>query len=277
MKKPKFRSKRHNVILIQDRVSHTSKGLRGPLRCRRVTPYSHGVRPIPRDAVVINFGGAAPPFTLHDTMRVLNKPEAIAISANKLRTFEALQKANVPTVKWSVDKGEVAKWQAKDHKALARLNLNSSGGRGIKIVGPGEPIPQAPLYTRNFPKTHEFRVHVVNREAIDIVEKKIREELKDDKSNRIIRSHRNGWVFAHDNLAISDPTDLATLRRCACSATLAVGLDFGAVDILCILDDSKPRRLKSLVVCELNSAPGIENKATMSAYVKAFNTLIGTK
>lgn len=277
MNKPTFAGKRNDVILVQDRISNTSKhSLRPSLRCRRITPYSTGVRDIPDGATVINFGGGQIPFLVRPSFRILNPPDKVALSSNKLRTFELLSKAAVPCVRWTVDKNKVSEWIAQGHKVLARQRLDSSGGRAI-VVFDKLPAPEAPLFTRYFPKTHEFRVHVVGGEAIDLVEKKIKSELKDKVENRVIRSHRNGWVFAHDSLSISDGADLAHLRKLAVDAVRAVGLDFGAVDILCTLDDGNPRRLKTALVCELNSAPGIENTVTCAAYVKGLNRLIELK
>jgi hypothetical protein len=283
--KPKFSEKRQNVILVQDRISRTSKhSLRPALRCRRITPYSKDIQPIPKGSVAINFGGGA--FgTLPGVLKravdekicvILNPPDKVAISSNKLRTFELFAKSQVPTVRWTVDKGEAGKWLGKGHKVLCRMALASSGGRGIRVLEAVGDIPDAPLFTRYFPKTHEFRVHVVDGEAIDITEKKVRNEIK-DKADRLIRSHSNGWVHAHDLLSVNHPDDLASLRALAVKAISAVGLDFAAVDVLCTLSEGEPRRLKSAVVCEVNSAPGIENEITKNAYVAAFNKLIAKR
>ncbi len=280
--RPKFSEKRQNVVLVQDRISNTSKRvLRGALNARRITPWSVNVQPIPVGSYVINFGGGALPPSIEraaqGAYRVLNPPDKVAIASNKINTFMALLKAKVPTVKWTTDKGDIAEWLGKDHKVLARLSVTSSGGRGIRVLEAGGDIPDAPLYTRYFPKTHEFRVHVVNGQAIDLVEKKLREENREKREKlSVIRNHDNGWVFAHDNLSLTHADDITRLRGLAVDSAQAVGLDFGAVDILAILDEAAPRRLKKCVVCELNSAPGIENTVTTAAYVKAFNELIAS-
>lgn len=277
--RPKFSEKRENVILVQDRISKTSKhSLRPALRCRRITPYSTNVRPIPRGAFIINFGGGTLPVPYRDDFRVLNKPEAIALSANKLRTFELLAKSQVPTVKWTTTAGDVFRWISKGHKVLVRSTLSSSGGRGITCLetcGSVEAVPNAPLFTRYFPKTHEFRVHVVGGKAIDLTEKKLREELKEKRDAvSIVRSHDNGWVHAHGDLSIVSDIDRQNLEKLGMDAVRAVGLDFGAVDILASLDSNVPRRLSKAVVCEVNSAPGIENEVTRKAYADALNKLI---
>lgn len=292
--KPKYSEKRQNVILVQDRISRTSKRvLRNALRCRRITPWSSGVQPIPNGSVVINFGGGALPEAINRAklgdIRVLNPPNKVAIASNKLRTFEALSKADVPCVHWTTDKKIVEQWLRKNNRVLARLSVSSSGGRGIRVLGlpsgvggagkavehVANLIPDAPLYTRYFPKTHEFRVHVVGGLGIDLVEKKLRDDLRENRPDRsTIRNHDNGWVFAHDNLSVTAPDDVAKLLSLGVSAIGAVGLDFGAADLLAVMDEGNPRRIKKVVVCEINSAPGIENTKTVAAYVQAFNDLV---
>lgn len=272
-----YRTKREDVILVQDRRSNTAKhSLRPALRARRITPWSVGIQPIPLGAFVINFGGGALPFPRRSDLRIFNPPESVAKSANKLTTFQLLQKADVPSVRWTVDKNEALQWLQKGHKTLARLSLSSSGGRGIKVCESAEQLLAAPLWTRYFPKTHEFRIHVVDGKAIDLTEKKLRAELKDKRAGEIslIRSHDNGWVHAHGDISLSSPADLEKLKVLAVSACRALGLDFGAVDILASLTVDNPRRLTKAVVCEVNSAPGIENEATKIAYTTAFNTMM---
>jgi glutathione synthase/RimK-type ligase-like ATP-grasp enzyme len=280
-KKVAFKDKRPNVILLQDRVSHTSKlSLRPALRARRITPFSRDIQPIPRGAVLVNFGATEIPAWVRPDMVFLNNPDAIRDSSNKYHTFVKLKEAEVPTVKWTCDKGEASKWLDKGHKVLARLVLNSSGGRGIHVANTPVELRDAPLFTRYFPKTHEFRVHVVGNKAVDLVEKKIRQDLKEDKDNRVIRNHRNGWVFAHDSISLTDRADLDKIRELGVQAIRAVGLDFGAVDILACLDGTggaPDRRLTKSVVCEVNAAPGIENTVTQAAYVNGLNELIQIK
>lgn len=277
--RPRYAEKRANVILVQDRSSKTSKfSLRPALRCRRITPWSKNIQPMVPNTVVINFGaGAIPIRGLPDTI-ILNSPHDVAKSANKLRTLELLKAAGVETCRWTTDRKTAIGWFGKDHKVLARTNLSSSGGRGIRVAARDEELFEAPLYTRYFPKTHEFRVHVVDGKAVDLTEKKLRHDLKDKRGqSSVIRSHDNGWVHAHDDLSISDNRDVATIRDLGERAVRAVGLDFGCADILACLDSNVPRRLTKSVVCEVNSAPGIENEVTKNAYVKALNKLIEKK
>jgi D-alanine-D-alanine ligase-like ATP-grasp enzyme len=119
---------------------------------------------------------------------------------------------------------------------------------------------------------------VVDGKAIDLTEKKLKEEFRANRNDKsIVRSYDNGWVHAHAGLSLTSGDDLESLRKLAVDAISAVGLDFGAVDVLACLDTADPRRLSKAVVCEVNSAPGIENEITKDAYVKAFNEVIAAK
>jgi glutathione synthase/RimK-type ligase-like ATP-grasp enzyme len=119
---------------------------------------------------------------------------------------------------------------------------------------------------------------VVNGEAIDITEKKLRNDLKEKREDvSLVRSHDMGRVHAHDNLSITEASDVEALRKLGADAIRAVGLDFGAVDVLACLNSDIPRRVTKLVVCEVNSAPGIENEVTKRAYARALNKLIDEK
>ena len=137
-------------------------------------------------------------------------------------------------------------------------------------------IPDASLYTRNFPKTHEYRIHVAGGQVIDMVEKKARDGVESD---RTIRNHAGGWVFAHDDLT-AEMDDLCHLAVCA---TNALGLDFAGVDILAklgpvpALASLTPRPVVDAVVCELNSAPAWECTSTIAAYEEYFRNVLPTR
>ncbi len=200
----------------------------------------------------------------------LNPATSVARAINKLETFKCLTEAKVPTPKWTTEPDEVRKWLKKEHSVLARKNLTGAGGAGIHLIVPGGDLPQCGLYVRNYPKTHEFRVHVFDGQVIDFTEKKAK---LDDNGNpvvsdRLVRNHDNGWVFAHDGLSV-DGAGREAIGRTSMDAVRALGLLFGAVDILAILEPPNlqgVRTLKSAVVCEVNTAPGLENTQTIQAY-----------
>lgn len=175
---------------------------------------------------------------------------------------------------------DVQPWLDGGHQVVVRKTTKGSAGRGIRVLSPQnwhgriEDIEEAPLYTRYYPKTHEFRIHVFNGQVIDFTEKKAKEGVEVD---RVVRNHDNGWVHAH-NVTPMFWRGRAAIEDASVASVKALGLDFGAVDVLAVLgpfmnegptpDDAK-REVVSFKVCEVNTAPGLENTSTIEAYSKA--------
>lgn len=206
--------------------------------------------------VVINWGRVVVlPPELAEEVVWRNRPEAISVCGHKLRTLTRLQEANVPTLEYTTDPAVAAGW---GDRVYARHLLRASSGRGVEVVEPGAPIPQAPLYTRAFDTREEYRVHVMYGSGAFFIQKKMRmrEERRPAAFTPLVRSHGNGWVFAHKE--VIPPMDVPHL---ATRAIIACGLTFGAVDIL--FDGERA------VVCEVNSAPGVGG-TTVDKYVEAF-------
>lgn len=263
-----------------------------PERYTRRRPYFKGNS----SPLVVNWGSTIHPSWLEDkrfhlTPIILNAGSRVKEAIDK-RTF--FQKASgldgVPLLRWTSERERATKWLIKGYKVICRTNLTASSGKGIILVSPsdeaigsesggteptsGSLLVEAPLYTRYYPKTHEFRVHVFNGKVIDFTEKKFRGgvDARSQAGNRtIIRSHDNGWVHAHENISLS-VLDCEELGRSCVALVSGFGLSFGAVDVLAILeppDADRKRRLKSFVVCEVNTGPGLENTKTIEAYSQA--------
>jgi glutathione synthase/RimK-type ligase-like ATP-grasp enzyme len=140
---------------------------------------------------------------------------------------------------------------------FVRKKLNASSGRGI-VVTTTLPIDDAPLYVKSINKTKEFRVHVVADQAIDLQEKR---RKNGSRANEMIRNLDNGWVFCRQNIVAP-----AGLKELGVAAVKAIGLLFGAVDIIF---DAVGNRL---YVLEVNTAPGLTNSTAIN-YAKAFLAL----
>lgn len=234
-------------------------------------------------ALIINYGCASNPLWCWRGIRWLNHPHAVAISSNKLDAFRAFDEHDVPTLAWTTNPTEAKKWLDDGRNVFARTVLRGSRGDGIVLAEPGRlsmdgtsrhTLQRAPLYTRNFPKTHEFRVHVAGGRVIDVVEKKARNGMEPD---RTVRNHAGGWIFAHDALS-TDPAGLADI---CVRAVAACHLNFGAVDVLACLGPSTGRsnyrKLKKAVVCEVNSSPAWECTETFNAYRRYFSNEIANR
>jgi len=296
LKKPRVDTFKHyDLVIYAARGSNSARTLATSLGCRRWRDdlperynrrkaYFRG-KPFP---LVLNWGSTVRPDwgNIHGSMDAcskagfwLNQQEAVATAINKLSCFTKLSELEVPTVRWTTDKEKAAKWSEKGHTVFARETVTGAGGDGIRLIQPGtalNAIPTVPLYTRNFPKTHEFRVHVFDGEVIDFAEKKSRLDNGNPIADRLVRNSTNGWVFAHDNLSTSKETQ-ATLGELAVRTLGALGLVSGCVDVLGILDTDATRTLKRAVVCEVNTGPGLENTITIEAYkqaiLKKYNSL----
>jgi hypothetical protein len=235
----------------------TLKGTNKPLFIRALENSKYGPN---KDDYLINWGngGYATFPELKDVKEVaiINNPSRVNIATNKIKTFEALDKSKVRTLKWTTSKSQAEAWSKEDKTVIARKTIDGCCGEGIIIIEAGQPVPTAPLYTVYKKKTSEFRVHVFKGTVIDVVQKKLK---KGKKSDGKIRNVDDGWVFCHEN--IEEPNDL---RQLGIDAIDACGLDFGAVDIIW------NKHYNKCYVLEVNTAPGLELTPTIKAYARAF-------
>lgn len=240
---------------------------------------------IPDNAVVINYGRSNWPVWYMEArqrgVRLLNQPSAVANSVDKRLTLELLSNAGVPCLDWSTDKAVAYDWYNNWTPVIIRHQVNGKKGNGIELADPEgdlsqgynkETFPDAPLYTKHYDKDVEFRVHVVNGEVIDYVQKKRmgkkkREKLGLTDNDMLIRNHKRGWVFAHNDI-IHSPL----VKKLALDTVATLGLDYGGIDILAKTSDGE---VVDAVVCESNSAPGMSSVTTFKAYVNAFEKLAG--
>lgn len=225
------------------------------LQCLRLKVDSD-YNPRPND-LIINWGSGFFPKWDNGVVRWLNNTVNVAIAADKLESFIRLTKNNVSCPEWTIDK-EVAKAWTQKYVVLARTKLNGHSGQGIVVCDKGTvDFPDAPLYVKYKKKAAEFRVHVFQGNVIDYQQKKKRADYE-GKVDSKIRSFDNGWVFCREQVEVPQQVfDVAV------QAVGALGLDFGAVDMIW---NGFEQRAYAL---EVNTAPGLEGE-TMFSYVIAF-------
>ena len=170
-------------------------------------------------------------------------------------TFSQWRRFEVSCPEWTTDYDTALEWLDSGHTVFARTLTRAHSGLGIVIARSPEELVDAPLYTKYIKKKKEFRVHVFRNQVIDLQEK--RRSTNSPDSDFLIRNHANGFVFCRDD--IIEPTDL---RATALSAVAALGLDFGAVDIIYNAYYDKCYAL------EVNTAPGLEG-TTLESYSNA--------
>lgn len=249
--------------------SESAKDLAELLDITRVRPDGAYVPKIGHK--VINWGSGRAPNWLQQAgqrgVTVLNKIEATNTASNKLLAFQALAANGIAIPKFTTDMGTARGWLRAGDTVVERHELRGNSGAGIRIVNlddnemPND-LTTAPLYTKFIPKTAEFRVHVFRGEVIDYIEKKkVLADRRPANFNKYISSINCGWVFSR-----TDVRDMPEVRQIAIRAVAALGLDFGAVDI--VYCDGLP------YVLEVNTAPGLSG-TTLVKYANAFRRYMG--
>ena len=230
--------------------------LSAQLKYKVIQLRTEGSRFVPRDRhIVVNWGCSQRPGWLAPNVRIVNHPEAVAKATNKLKTFEAFQNAEFTHIPpWTTDKAVAEQWIKEGNAVVCRTVLNGHSGRGIVLVDREADLVAAPLYTMYVKKLKEFRCHVAFGNVVDIQEKRRRADTEEKADSRI-RNHQTGWVYCRGEIV--EPTGL---REIAVSAIAALGLDFGAVDII------YNQKKEQCLVLEVNTACGLEG-TTLTNYV----------
>jgi hypothetical protein len=266
-----------DLIIFCDRASNAASNLARRLGCRRLYASADRRLRSTSGSLVVNYGtGHNPNFSLGTKSIFLNPPEAVSRAVSKRVSYDKFRENSVPTLDYTRDRSVADAWRREGHGILCRRD-GLSGGAGIVYAPKGsESIPSAEFYTRYFPKTHEYRAHVFRGRLIDLTQKRLQNGASksedDDPTKKIVRSLENGWVHTHQGLDLpSGRKD--RLGQAAISACTALGLDFGAVDILLYVPSTGPRKgTDVLAVCEVNTAPGLVNEATLNAYTQAIQS-----
>lgn len=207
----------------------------------------------------LNWGNPRTP--IWNSSRWLNTPNSVRIAADKLESFRALSRAQVSAPEWTTDRAIAIGWLTGGSTVVARTVLNGSGGVGIHLAENAQDrLVEAPLYVKYIKKLHEYRVHVFKGEVIDTQIKKKKQGV--EREGTRIRNLANGYIFAREGIVPDERRD--TL---AVSAVAALGLDFGAVDLV------YNRHSDAYYVLEVNTAPGLEG-TTLTNYVNAIRKVM---
>lgn len=212
--------------------------------------------------VLVNWGSSTNIQTEDHCNRVMNYVLPVSIATNKLTAFKKMEDAGISIPPWTTLQQTVLDWCLSDHTVVVRNKLTGHSGDGIFILEPKMIATladamnyQAPLYTKYIFKEKEFRVHVVGSKVID-TQRKIKDPTREVKTWKV-RSHENGFIYVRGNIADDHSRDLLAI-----SAVGALGLHFGAVDII-------QDKAGVYYVLEINTAPGLEGQ-TVELYAQAF-------
>lgn len=206
--------------------------------------------------VVINYGSSRLPLEVLKC-RVINLPRAVSKAANKLSSFKAMAEYGVSVPRFTEDAREALGW---DSVIVVRHKLTGHSGEGIELfsINGGRDIPPAPLYVEYIKKKEEYRVHVFMDEVIDVQRKARKREVPDEEVNWQVRNLEGGFIYAREGVELPIEAHLQAIN-----AVEALGLDFGAVDIIW------NERSDTYYVLEVNTAPGLTG-TTLEKYVEAF-------
>lgn len=181
--------------------------------------------------------------------QVINNTTAIERASQKYESLRTMREAGVPVPRASTSP------QAVRAPFLGR-DFSHTQGRDIVLCMQEADAERTPkdYYVEYVPTQREYRVHVAFGEVIKTSEKVLTDP---SQSCGYIRNHGHGYTFRQPR------TKLGSLGQAvSVDAVRALGLDFGAVDLI-IGDDSQT------YVLEVNTGPAC-NRSTAEAYVKAF-------
>jgi len=199
--------------------------------------------------------------------RQINSLESVRLASNKLQTLRRLNSKGISIPASYTN----TSYMHPEKLYMARTTLTGHSGRGI-VVGTLESLPQAPLYVEYIDKVREYRVIATKDRVVDTKQKKKRSSPR-DTDGEVIEDERiehnehvwnldGGYIFARNDIV--NPNGLGQL---GIDAIVALGLDFGAVDII---EDAEGK----LYVLEVNTAMGLEG-TTLSLLGDAIQELIG--
>jgi hypothetical protein len=208
--------------------------------------------------VVVNWGASSLPAL---NTRILNPGVQVGCASHKQLAFNAMAKAGVCIPKYTPRVGDI-NWEGA---TISRDLLRASGGRGIRYIPEGKTPTGAMLHVEYIPKDEEYRVHVFGDEVFLVQRKARLRSVSDEDVDWRIRNHQNGFIYQRN-----DVTPPKKVLDESVKALSAVGLDFGAVDVIW-----NSKRQKAYVL-EVNTAPGLEG-STITDYIRGLRHLIGEK
>jgi hypothetical protein len=220
-----------------------------------------------RGDLVINWGSSTTHQALQHPAVVLNDPEAVNIAANKAYALQCLSNAEVPVPQYTANYLEACGWLQDGITVVQRNCLTGHSARGLHVLRPEEShgvdfVRQGRLFTKYIKKTHEYRVHVFMGVTIDVQRKMRRLDVPDEQVNWQVRNFDNGFTYGREG--VSSDERLETIAE---DAVDAMGLDFGAVDII------YNEHNDTYSVLEVNTAPGLQG-TTLQKYLECFSTCI---
>lgn len=217
---------------------------------------SHGLACIGSPgSTLIRWGSRTPTMSAE---RVLNDTPAIANASNKLRSLELMREAGIPVPDWDTDPEALV--ERTGYPILGRRRSHARGTDITLCLQRRDYIRRRrDYYVAYIPTNREYRLHVVGDRVIRAQGKflDVSEEYQP-----WMRNYSTGYRFRAPRRRLH-----STRLDSAVQAVQALGLDFGAVDLI-VADNG------SHYVLEVNTSPAC-SPITGAAYVTAFANMLG--
>lgn len=237
-------------------ASQSAKALAQALDVKRIKPEGRMIA-----KTFINWGASKINREYAHNVGIYNHPDSVAIAANKLKTFMALDQI-VPIPDYTTDRVEAQEWLNSGITVVERHTLTGHSGDGIRLVEFDDLLSDdAKLYVKYIKKEQEYRLHVFDFDVFFIQRKARALDVPDDNVNWQVRNHANGFIYANQDIELPD-----VAKYMAVEAIQTLGLDFGAVDMI------YNARQNKFYVLEINTAPGLFG-TTLDKYVEKLKEL----
>jgi glutathione synthase/RimK-type ligase-like ATP-grasp enzyme len=235
--------------------SQSARLLANALGIKRIKRLNSRFKP-EEGKTIINWGATQMPDEYAQKCTIINNLVRVINASRK--DYFALVMKNYPEVRVpesTTRKREAIEWM-KEGIVIGRQIVNGHGGKGIVF-----------LHEYDLDKIPNYRVHIFKGRVLSVQRKVLRKY--DDAGNLVnpdrvdfrVRNLKNGFIFQRSNIAPHvDVIDQAT------KAMNAIGLDFGAIDVIWNGKQGKA------YVLEINTAPGIMGQTVLD-YANAFNRL----
>lgn len=212
--------------------------------------------------LVVNWGNSrVPAWSYAHDIIMLNHPRSVNAACNKLTALTVMKASGVNVPLFAVTVADMVEWLGGFKPMVLRHILRGTSGAGAEYVETEAQLNEAdiaPLYVEYVKKTAEYRVHVFRGEVIDYAKKVRRRGIQNDSK---IRNLHNGWVYAR-----KDIDRIADVEAQAVAAVTALGLDFGAADVVW-------NQKRGAYVLEVNTAPGLQG-TTVQSYSNAIKGML---
>lgn len=197
--------------------------------------------------------------------RTLNTATSLSTASDKLFALQKLRESGVTVPTFAVS-SEMSQGNPAltDLRSISGVILGRSRrgtkGRDIRVFTSGETPYGCEFYTAYIPNVREYRVHVFQGEVIRVQGKYL--DFPEQHTNPHIKNHGQGFRFRTPEYSLN-----RSRLDAAVSAVEALGLDFGAVDLLKGEDGQT-------YVLEVNTAPAC-SPLTARAYIERFAEWLG--